>query len=276
MLQMCLCFFQVCGFYPINVKRNEQNIKKLSINLRFLLMSIFHSFLIIGFFSYVLIQRDEMLYAKTVIGTVCDILVYFSMIFAHFMIVTEAFVKRKFLVKFWIYRQKYLKLTKQRAQKFDKIISLKVFLFVILTIVSEVIVIRNIELDQQWTNFWFASIFSLCLCRFRHLQQVLFVDIIFFSLKDLNCSLRAITLWSKALGDEKAFVKSFMYKNMKISEKKLKSLMEMVICVNKIFCWSQVFNFGQNFLEISACLFWIYDSASGPDFLWGEYELIVL
>ena len=168
---MCLCFYQICGFYPLNFNKNEQKVKKPSLNSRFLFLSSFHCFLIVGFFTYVLIHRDEMLYAKTVIGTVCDILVYFSMIFAHLMIVMESFVKRKFLLRFWIHRQKYLKLTKQKSEKLDKIISLKVFMFVILTIVSEVFVIRNIGLDQQWTNFWFASIFSLCLCRFRHLQQ---------------------------------------------------------------------------------------------------------
>lgn len=56
-------------------------------------------------------------------------------------------------------------------------------------------------------------------------------------------------------------------------KEEFRSLMEMIICVNRIFRMSQVFNIAQQFIEIFAELYWIYAFAMSADFIWGELIL---
>lgn len=267
MLKLCLKFFQFCGLFPLKVGKD----KKEKQNSIFFVWSALHLVLIVSFMTYVFVFSDEMLYAETPIGKINDFLVYYSMYFAHLVIVTESFVRRKYFYKFWFYLSK-LKRTKKNQIKLQwkKIIVKKVVILVIYTLINESLTITHILSDTQWTNFWYASVFSLCMTRFRHLQHIFFIDIIFFNLKDINRQLRNSVAWTKAVGEEKEISRVFIYQSLKKTKEKFKHLMEMVICVNKIFCWSQAFNFGQHFLEVTSELYWIYAYSFEPNFLWGD------
>jgi hypothetical protein len=250
---------------------NKAKAEKTSSGIKWILLSTFHCVLIVSLFIYVLLNIDEMLYTETMIGKVCDCLVFFSLMFAHLLIVAESYFKQKFLVKFWWHHEKFLRLQRRGMRdNFEKIVFMKVLVLVVMMVIVEWLVIMNIEKDPQWIKFWYVNVFSSCLCRVRHLQQVVFIDAIFFAVKDVNRHLRTVTTWARVSGEEKKFVRRFLYRRVERSEKQLKSLMVMAICVNKTFCWSQVFNFGQNFLDVTSCLYWIYDFAAGPEFLWRE------
>lgn len=279
MMQLCLYFFKFCGFYPVKIGKIEKNCEnnqtekamKFRQSLVSLLWSSLHCATIATFMAFVVIFSDKIIYSETPIGKINDILVYFSMVFAHFAIVVETFVKRKYLLKFWYHHRKLKKFNKRnRSGNWEKLILLKTISLVAFTITSEYLVISGIGSDEQWTNFWVASVFSLCLTRFRHLQHIFFIDIIYFSLEDTNWRLRNTISWTEAIGENKKISRLFLYKNLKNTKEQFKSLMEMLICVNKVFCWSQVFNIGQHFVEITSELYWIYAYAIGPKFLWGK------
>jgi 7tm Chemosensory receptor len=275
MLKLCLFFFQICGFYPVKVQYNSdhQNEKEKKLHQNFILMlwSALHCATVASFMIFVIVFHERMLYSETPIGKINDILVYFSMLFAHFAIIIETFFKRNLLLKFWYHRSKFLQLAEQeKTKRWEKTILSKIFCSVVLTITSECLVIAGIRTDKQWTDFWCVSVFGICLTRFRHLQHIIFIDIIFHSLEDMNCKLKNTTNWTKFAGKDQKFSKKFLYKNVKNIKEQFKNLMEMLICVNKVFCWSQVFNVGQHFVEITSAFFWIYAYATGPKFLWGE------
>lgn len=282
MLRLCLLLFQICGFYPVKIEKLQAyfhytTTKSFRQNFVFWLWSVLHCFVIACFMIYVIVFSDKMLYSETPIGKINDILVYFSLLSAHFATVVESFVKRKYFLKYFYHFSKSQKFSKpQMSVKWKKLILAKVFLLVVLTIANESLIITGVKsVDQQWANFWLASVFSLCLTRLRHLQHIFFIDIIFFSLQDMNRHLRNSIAWTRAVGEEKSFSRIFIYKNVKNVKEQFKNLMEMLICVNKIFCWSQVFNMGQNFIEITSDLYWVYAFATGPKFLWGKSWLFI-
>lgn len=109
--------------------------------------------------------------------------------------------------------------------------------------------------------------------RNRHFQHIFFIDVIFFTLEDMNLNLRNSIAWSRAVGEEKSFSKKFLLRKVSQTKEKFKNLMEMLICVNRVVAWSQVFNFGQHFIEVTSELYWVYAFATGPEFLWGENSI---
>lgn len=276
MFRVCLTLFQICGFHPVKVRNLDSlsnfkvtNTKKQQNRLPLCLWSMLHFIIVMSFILFMIINQEEMLYAETPIGKINDVLIYFSLSFAHLAIVIESFIKRRFLEKFWNCYEKVLKIEKRRKkQKWRKSLSIKMIIFSIFNVATEIFVITNISSDSQWTNFWYAEVFSLVMTRFRHLQHIFFIDILFFTLQDMNCRLRNTLRWTKAVGGEKKFANKFLYASLSQIKEELRNLMDMVICVNKVFCWSQVLNVGQHFLEVTVELYWVYAFAKGPKFLW--------
>lgn len=187
-ISFSLFLFQFCGFYPVSISRKSDSfseqgrVAEPSMSITFTLWSLLHVIIIITLIVLMAVMHDELLYSATSIGHINDILVYFSLLTAHLLIVIETFVKRKYFSIFW---NSFKKLdTKNR--KWLKIIFKKMLVFIFFTISIEFLVITNITQDSQWTNFWYAQIFSLLMTRIRHLQQIFFVDIIFHTLVDMN------------------------------------------------------------------------------------------
>lgn len=234
------------------------------------LWSLTHLSIVLTFISFVAINHQKMLYAETSIGKINDVLVYFSLLLAHTSIVIETFAKRRYFVKYWDHYEKIMRIGKPfKRTNWQHKLLVKIILFVLFTIIIESLVITNITQDKQWTNFWYAEIFSLIMTRIRHIQHIFFIDIIFFTLQDMNCHLRNSILWTKAIGESK-MSRKFLYTNISKTKEQMKNLMEMLICVNRIFCWSQVINVGQQFVEVTSELYWVYAFGTNSEFLWRE------
>lgn len=279
MFQLALMFFQVCGFYPAETNglkshsKYPESIKWLekmwlgvwpSINFIVVLSLIF----------YMAIHNDDLLYSVTPIGKINDILVYYSLLFANLSIIVESYVKRKYFSYFWIHYESLIRIeSRQRKRKWQSRLELKIILFFLFSSATEILVISNIGPDVQWTNFWYSTVFSLLMTRNRHLQHIFFIDIIFFTLEDMNSHLRSSIAWTKASGVGRSFGQKFLYKEVSRMKEQFKNLMEMLICVNRIFCWSQVLNLAQHFIEVTSELYWVYAFAISPKFLWRELKL---
>lgn len=274
MFRVALILFQLCGFYPVEINKigsGKQPGKKSLIRKVLLgFWSFINSIVVLTLILYMAINND-LLYAATPIGQINDILLYFSLVLAHLSIILESFMKRKYFANFWIYYERLIKIeSRWKRRKWIRILLLKMIFFVMFSIITEIFVITNIESDKQWTNFWYATVFSLLMTRNRHLQNIFFIDVIFFTLEDMNSHLRTSIAWAKAFGDDKKISQKFLYREVERTMNQFKNLMEMLICVNRIFCWSQVFNIGQHFIEVTSELYWVFVFATGPQFLWRE------
>jgi hypothetical protein len=264
MLDTCLIFFEIFGFHPAINRRAQSYKSALIINI----LSTLNCVLIIGNISFMIIAQDWMFYSKTAIGKINDILLYGSLIFAHLSIVIESFMQRKYFIQYWSF---YERIVSFKKSIWYKQFLLKFMSFIVFTIVIEAIVIFHIYgVDLQWTNFWCVEIFSLIATRVRNLQHVFFIDLLFFTLQDMNATLKNLNFWTMAINPEAKFSRKHFFSKVSVMKKDFKNMMEMIICVNRIFRWSQVFNITQQFIEIFSELYWIYAFAESDSFIWGE------
>lgn len=273
MLNLALRFFQVCGLYPVNFRKldsfnNYQKNGSIESYILKLCTGI-HFSVVVALILFVSINNKELLYGETAIGNLNDALILFSVFTAHLSIVIESFTKRKYFISYWRFFAKM-----KGNSVWHRKVFLKMFIPFLFAMSTEIVIISNIGEDQQWTIFWFLQIYSLMVTRIRFLQHIFFIDIIFYSLEDLNCHLRSTAAWTRAIGADKNFARNFFYKNVSQSQENFKSLMKMLIKVNKAFGWSQALNVGQLFIEATCDFFWIYVFAIGPTFLWGKYQSI--
>lgn len=230
------------------------------------------SLLVFSFLAFMAINQDTMLYSETPIGKINDILVYSSLLIAHLAIIIESSVKRKYFQKYWMHYGKILRVQNPSTRRNWKVgVLVKMIAFILFSLATEILIISSISSDRQWTNFWCAEVFSLLMTRNRHLQHIFFIDTIFFTLEGMNSRLRSLIAWTKIIREEKPFARKLLYRTLLLNKTQFKHQMEMLICVNKIFCWSQVFNFGQHFIEVTSELYWVYAFATGPEFMWREF-----
>lgn len=187
-----------------------------------------------------------MLYSESVIGKINDILVYFSLVLAHLAIIVETFIERAYFKQYWYFYDKAVKLNQKSIKvKWYRGYLIKFILYICFTLMIEITVISTIiDNDEQWANFWFAEIYSLLATRIRHIQHVFFIDVIFFTLQGINQYIKCLNYWTRAVGEDKKFCRKHFFNKMCRMKEQFKNLMEMIICVNKIFRWSQVLNIG--------------------------------
>ena len=263
MLNIGLKFFQVCGLYPLKIEKYE-SFEKHRNSFDSILQKVWaalHLSAALALILFVVIDNKNLLYGETAIGNFNDILVLFSVYIAHFSIILESFMKRKNFIKYWKYFAKI-----NRVLKWHRKVVAKLFLPVLFSVLMELIVINSIGEDQQWTVFWYIQIYGLMITRIRFLQHIFFIDIIFYSLEDMNSRLQTFDKQTNAVGTDK---KEECHKYLAEIKEEFKVLMKMTININKIFCWSQALNVGQIFLEATCDFFWIYVFTAGPSFLFG-------
>lgn len=254
-----LIIFQAFGFYPNRIYKNG-----ISIGI---LLTFLNFCIVIGIIVHVGLNQDTILYSITPIGKISDILTLITLYSALLACIFESFFKRKYFSKFWNHQkqvEKFLKVEERWQTEFV----LKSIFLLIFTFSVELSVILNISSDAQWTTFWFYEIFGLLCTRLRHFQEIFFVEITFVYLRAFNKNLSQLILWTKGLKNENLASKHFIrkFKSLKCA---YSHLMTMIIYINKIFCWSQVLNFGQQFIEIPTSLYWLYVySCKTKDFLW--------
>lgn len=273
MFSASLIFFQLCGFYPLAIKSKETD-STMSIVISYG-TTLIHFLLTTSHFIYMIIRNDEMLYSESIIGKINDILIYFSLVTAHLVIIVETFIEREYFRQYWNLYDKVVRLNRKSINiKWYKGYILKFIIYMSFTFMIESLVITNIMgNDEQWTKFWCAEIYSLISVRIRHIQHVFFIDVIFFTLQGINQYTKNLIFWTKAIGDDKRFCRRHFYIKINKMKEQFKNLMEMIICVNKIFRWSQVLNVAQHFIEIFVELYWVY-AYSEKHFLYGNYVII--
>lgn len=156
MFSYSLKFFQVCGFYPIRIGVvDHKSCKTFASDVFLCFQSLVHFTLILSLIIYVTIFNDSVLYAVTPIGKFNDILVLFSLFIAHLSIIVESFVKRGFYMKYFIFFEKIQRIGKRPVKKkWHRFLLKKLVIFLMFSVIVELLVITNIGADKQWTIFW--------------------------------------------------------------------------------------------------------------------------
>lgn len=289
-LQFLLKSFQISGLYPISIPKRNKSLdgmlfeggqsteilqRKLNRNEKALAMwSLIHLLFALSIAFGIFYNQDVILYDKNVIGKMNDLLLLSSLYCGHALIIIESFYRKSFFVAIWLDYSKIQKLNRKlhNDNKWLKEYFVMFIIYWIFTFSTEIFVRVDIEgKDSQWERFWYAGIISLLMTRMRHMQQLFYVELVLHLLRNINMHLKNCTEWSKALQPEMHMSYNFVYKSMKCKKDQFKLLVEMIICINRIFCWSQLVNFGQNFLEITSELYWVYAFMTRePEFLIGE------
>ena len=277
MFQLCLSFFQLFGLYPVHVERHKSALMNGCLTVIYFIWSIVHLLICLAHLINVILNKETFFYEETAIGRINDVIVYASLITAHFSIVLETVIQRRYFVLFWDYYDKIQSLNKTKENKnwCSKFI-IKISIYICFTIIVESLVIINVNKDDQWTHFWYASIFANSMTRIRHIQHIFFIDVIFFNLLDVNQHMKNGVQWTKGLRNETSLGYRYLFDNIYRRKQQFKNLIEMLICVNRIFRWSQLLNFSQNFIEVTSELYWIYAYAISPKFYYGLLKCLVI
>lgn len=188
-------------------------------------------------------------------GSVNDTIKYAATVSATFLILFESYAKRNLLCELTAFSRRFQHdikgFLKQKEldycnRKFWRSYKIRFFSFSIFYVVSEVILI-----PIYWFNDYYrSSIFFLigtdifiCICRYRHLQHILYMNLVRHQLKLIARVLRSGTM----------------------TEAKLRSLQElfcisatMVKLQNNFFGISQSMNLIFNHLQLLGDAYWTY------------------
>lgn len=258
-------FFQFIGFCPMSMlfaKVNAINVdhasaKKNNILLVFwssvnLLLLLISGLLICIYYEEILdmFDNDGKINAVAKSGTI---------ILAHLFIVAESLLTRSNQQNVW----EYLILVDQCLdsiggksrlirKKFYQCYSIKFIAFQLLAIGSELYILLGLEKNAEWTLYWYATIFSLTTIRSKHLQHILFVDMLTSRFEAIKVELDHIVLKSK---DK---MTSEVYAHLKQIKIAYGFLYEMCDNLESVCSLSQLTNLTQNFIQLSGDLYWMY------------------
>lgn len=270
LLNFYLRIFQGFGLYPIPIEGGKTRKCK-----QFELSCLWNLIIVITEFVLVFVFHQYLFYGQSSIGTLNDVLLFVSTSLCHMISIGESFFQRNCLKEMWSHFSEIQKLVKKDVTDYPEIRNLfwKFTIFLICTIIVELTVITNISEDDQWQSYWCINIFSLMVTRLKHLQHILFIDLMYFSVRDHNRRLESCIEWSKIVGQDKIISKDFLYRGLKVRKNHFRKLIDILICINTLFAWSQLTNMAQNFIEITAELYWIYNSTQeDTNFLWRKFS----
>lgn len=130
--------------------------------------------------------------------------------------------------------------------------SMKFVAFQVFAIVSELIILFGLERNAEWTVFWCATIFSLVIIRTKHMQHVMFDDMLTSRFQAIKLELEQIVARSKdnmtidILTELKSIKFAYGY------------LYEICSNLKSVCSFSQLTNLTQNFIQLSTDLYWMY------------------
>lgn len=175
--------FQLFGIYTF-VQSSSKFVHILE-----LLWSFSHICLLTSVVIVTIYNARGIFYMGDLVTALADIIQWAIPITAHFVIIIESLLTRSKRQRFWellhYVDTKLLTLSPDNVAKTIQVFAIKTFLCHGLALVIEVTIILRIETNKEWRRQWFASIYSMVVCRSQVLLYVFFVDM-------LSCRMCAI------------------------------------------------------------------------------------
>lgn len=260
-----LGLFALCGFCPTLVSPKEKS--KLEIfNIILALWSLGHfvAAIALAYEACAAFVRDD-----PEIASFNNILKFSIMTSTHIVACVESFVVRKNFVEIWSRVKQVDDLIgnmlhdyNSLLMKFYKGTTLKIISCIVITALSESIIIFNIVELKSWAFMWCISCVPLSMSRLRHLQHSLYTDLLTFRFRIIKKELKSIVKLTR-LDDNKLVNKNYnFYSGLFTKINTIKSvyniLWETSLFMNRSFGLSQLCNLLQNFVHLTCDLYLVY------------------
>lgn len=259
---LILQYYQFVAMCPISLPREKSQV---NMNNWFLIIwsiinVIFLCFLTVLFLIYSDIIYDE----NNDIGRFQDIVKFGTILLTHFFILVETLYTRRHQFEFWQLRNQVDACLEEMdieptiyRRKFETDYTKKFISYQVVTWIVEIYIISTVQDDIQWLEFWFATIYSLMMTRSRHFQHSMYIDLITARFKAIKHELNTMVQLSKKGSIDETHNKRMLQK-LKLMRSAYNTLYEMNGHLNKSIGLSQLFNFMQNFIQLTSDLYWIY------------------
>lgn len=244
-------FFQIFTISSVTLP-NTKKIISFILNLCAILNLLLLSAIIFLAFYY----EEEIFYSRDIIGKFTDIIQLLAPIISHMVIICQSLRTKKEQTKIWnkiIISNSLLKSASYR--KAELRYSIKFFILNILSILSEIVILRLEKHDLKYTKLWYCKLYSNIVVRLENLQIILYVDILESRLKIINNEMRILTNSSQPtltkITDKKSYEK---IKKIKILHSILWDISQTL---NTRFGWSLLFSIINYFVCLTVDFYWI-------------------
>lgn len=136
--------------------------------------------------------------------------------------------------------------------RFFRDYSIKFGSYLIFALVSELLIFITVRNNSEWSVYWYATIFSLMVIRLKHLQHVLYVDMLTSRFHVIKLELERIASTSRKIMDYQ------LLDQVKGLQSAYATLYEMCDLLGAVCNISQLTNLTQNFIQLSGDLYWMY------------------
>lgn len=224
-----------------------------SISRAYRVCNLIHIICLISLCVVCIIFSDELMYFKSMVGFLADLLLLLTPYVAHFVLLIETAVTHRKQIKFWkllaVVDEQLEGLEWHRKQQ-DRRLTVKYINLLLLNTVLELYICWGIQDDQNWLRHFSISIPSFFVTRAGVLNYILYIDNIANRFRILNRKLEQTELTHHQLSDLKGIYS------------KLWHLTEMV---NESFGLSQLVHMMHMFISTSCNLYWVYISPGFED-----------
>lgn len=256
-------FFQFCGLSPVAVpdpENNNSNHRSTAVADTSLL--IWSILITVPLFVYVVLcalYYQELMDMFGSMGKVNAGAKGGAIIVTHFVVSFEAIWSRRSLCVIWqkLYAVdgllKEIGVNVQQLQRgFYRNYSWKFVGYSTFTLGSELIIYFVVSNNPEWSRFWLATIVSLMVIRWKHLQHVLYVDVLTSRFGVIRQELERISARSKVV------MSTELLEHMKRLMGAYTLLYDMSDRLGRTCNLSQLANLTQNFVQLSGDLYWMY------------------
>ncbi|XP_053949660.1 gustatory receptor 8a-like [Anastrepha ludens] len=227
-------------------------------------------------------NHDSVLYNSDRFGKFNDILKLIATISAHFVILSETILQRKYMQKFLItysqlhcrwslgtYREEY---GLYRTYVWKVIISTAVYLSIVVNYT------QSIATRRQWLTFFLPFIPSGFICHFRSIEIMYFMDMLRIELEQLNKNVERLVLFSQRKFQTSAqrldYFEQTICDELQTLMKNYEDIYEMSVLLKKAVGASIACNYVKEYVMILSECYWSYWMIyTGQDII--EYSLIV-
>lgn len=208
-------------------------------------------------FAVVLIVfRQQIIEAFDSVGKLNAILKGSSILLTHVVILCEALRTRTSMRRVWqnlavvdakIGHLGPFALVRRR----DRMrVAFSVVGYVVFVVATEITIAALVPRKAIWLGYWYATIFSLCANRLKHLQNVQLIDELASRYRAIRMDMEAAARGNSSLND--------MMNSVRLFKEVTVHLHEINDDITTICCLSQLANLTQNFVQLSSDLYWLY------------------
>lgn len=238
--------------------------KKLCNKKIFLVFWTYCQIIILIAGTTIILIYENTIFSKDGIGKFSDMLQTFSLVIANYVILVEVLVRRHHFTKIWHYVEMIecrfgdaVNYNLEFWKPFWRRFMIRFVFLVFMCVFIEANVINEIlGVDQQWTYFWETNIFSLVMTRVWQLQHMFYVNLIAINLEIIKVNLKVLAGESKRPMNK--VKRNQIYDRIRMYKDVHNIVWRILWSVNKIFCWSQLVNLTQMFVELTCVVYWIY------------------